>query len=198
MANATVTINGAHREVVQIAETINGVYREVTAIPATVNGIYREGYVAYKPPVYADRSFNHVNIQNTNMNFLGAQIPMSDFVTALNYGYTTFNVTITATTDRTKAGELYVGLTKNGEDLPYSIAVTGGYAYTWAGSYSTGEDPSYLPDSRTVTYSIDIASLISQVGANGYIRAGYKANDYIGYSPWFWGSGSVSNMSFTK
>lgn len=198
MANATVTINGVHREVVQIAETVNGVYREVTAIPATVNGVYREGYVAYKPPVYADRSFSNVNVQNENMNFLGAQIPMSDFVTALNYGYTTFNVTITATTDRTKAGELYVGLTKNGEDLPYSISISGHTPYSWAGSYSTGEEPSYLPDSRTFTYAFDVASLISQVGANGYIQAGYKGNDYSGYSPRFWGSGSVSNMSFTK
>lgn len=49
MANGTATINGVHREIVQIVATNNGIYREVTDIPVTLNGVYHEGYVAQKP-----------------------------------------------------------------------------------------------------------------------------------------------------
>lgn len=94
MANATVTINGVHREVVQIAETVNGVYREVTAIPATVNGVYREGYIAFDPslPTYSADLYYPA--------FEGRHIQLIEFCTlthlkeAVNAGYTQMEFTL--------------------------------------------------------------------------------------------------------
>ncbi len=94
MTNGTATINGVHREIVQIVATNNGIYREVTDIPVTLNGVYHEGYVAFDPslPTYSADLYYPA--------FEGRNIYLIEFCTlthlkeAVNAGYTQMEFTL--------------------------------------------------------------------------------------------------------
>lgn len=201
MAGATVTVSGIHREVIQIAETVNGIYREVTEIPATVNGVYREGYAAYTPPTYSDALIGSSSSQewitnNPIVNF-GNKIMMTDFVAALNYGYTKFCATILAHSQFATTNVVRIGFCSSAEADP-TVAISTPeqihpHAYAEAGYLPSSV---YNPATEQYTTTIDVASVIAQLTSSGWIQPaarGYDENDSGA-----WGYGSITDIHFEK
>lgn len=154
------------------------------------NGIAREIYSAYNPPTFSDVTVNSVYLDDENLRLAGTVISLSDLAVPLSHGYTRFKCTISGEVDALDRGMLYVGISANGND------VYGGPAYDFCGSYHNGTGSS----SKTVTFSVnlDIASLISTYGSSGTIQFGYRANDYLGYTPDIFINASMTNIYLSK
>ena len=190
MADSAIVTGGKYKKVAQIAITSGGKYKNVSEIAVVVGGKYKKAWEAYVPPAFPDVSVNNVYLTDETLRLAGTAINLSDLAVPLSHGYTRFRCTISGEVDALDRGMLYVGISANGAD------VYNGPAWDGCGSYHNGTGYS----SKTVTFdvNIDIASLISTYGASGTIQFGYRANDYVGYTPDININASMTNIRVTK